>query len=339
MSRELRMTLRMNAIPPTADAREQAEAWYARLMAPDCSHLERDAFERWRSQPGHAEAYAATERLLAGVNTLANRDPRVEALMQRARRRPVTPARRTRRWGAWAVAASMVFAVALGLHFGPALLTEPDPVQYAAAGEGRTLTLEDGSSVQLDVASRFTASLGRKQRSLELQEGRALFEVAHDAARPFVVRVGGGSVTALGTRFQVQREGERITVMLAEGTVAVARQVGQAGGPQQIHLQPGQQLRWSGDNMDWTLRHADTEAALGWTRGRLIFRGTPLADVVAEVNRYSARKLVLSDPSLARLPVHGNFVAGDAGTVVAALGAVLPVRVEEDAQEIRIERR
>lgn len=326
-------------MPPTADAREQAEAWYSRLMAPDCSHREREAFERWRSRPGHAEAYAATERLLAGVDRLAGSDPRLDALMQRARRRPVTPARRPRHWGAWAVAASVVVALALGLRFGPALLAEPEPVQYVAAREGRTLTLEDGSSVQLDVASRFTASFGRKQRSLELQEGRALFDVAHDAARPFVVRVGSGSVTALGTRFQVQREGDRITVTLAEGSVAVARQTGQAGGAQQTRLQPGEQLSWSGDNTDWTLRPADTEAVLGWTRGRLIFRGTPLAEVVAEVNRYSARKLVLTDPSLAELPVHGNFVAGDAGAVVVALGAVLPVRTEEDAQEIRIQRR
>lgn len=339
MSRELRMTLRMNAMPPTADARQQAETWYARLMAPDCSRREREAFERWRSQPGHAEAYAATERLLAGVDTLARGDPRMEALMRRARRPRVTPTRQPRRWGAWAVAASMVVAVALGLHFGPALLPEPEPVQYVATGEGRTVMLEDGSRVQLDVASRFTASLGRKQRSLELLEGRALFDVTHDAARPFVVRVGDGSITALGTRFQVQREGGRITVTLAEGAVAVVRQDARAGGLQQTRLQPDEQLSWSGGNIDWTLRTADTEAALGWTRGRLIFRGTPLADVVTEVNRYSARKLALSDPSLAGLPVHGNFVAGDAGTVATALGAVLPVRIEEEEKEIRIQRR
>lgn len=339
MSRDLRMSSRMNAKPPSADAREQAEAWYARLMAPDCSRREREAFERWRVQPGHAEAYAATERLLSGVDALAGGDPRMEALMQAARRRPLMPARRPRRWGGWAAAAGLMLAVTLGLRFGPALLAEPEPVQYAAAGVGRTVALEDGSSVQLDVGSRITAGFGRRQRSLELLEGRALFDVAHDAARPFVVQAGGGRVTALGTRFQVRREGGSVAVTLAEGAVAVSRQAGQGGGRQETRLRPGEELTWSGESAGWTLRAADTEAALGWTRGRLIFRGTPLAEVVAEVNRYSPQALVLADPSLAELPVHGNFIAGDAGTVVVALGAVLPVRIEEADQEIRLHRR
>lgn len=339
MSSDLRTTPRMNAIPPSVDARAQAEAWHARLMAPNCSRDEREAFERWRLQPGHAEAYAATERLLVGVDTLAAGDPRMQALMREARRRPPTSRARPRRWGAWAMAACVVTALALGLRFGPILLSEPEPMQYAASGAGRTFTLEDGSDVQLDVASRISARLGRTQRRLELLEGRALFDVAHDAGRPFVVRAGNGSVTALGTRFQVQRDGDRISVTLTEGAIAVVRQAGQGGNAQRIHLQPGQQLNWSGDDDDWILRSADTEAVLGWTRGRLIFRGTPLAEVVAEVNRYSARKLILADSSLAELPVHGNFVAGDAGTVVAALGAVLPVRAEEADDEISLYRR
>lgn len=325
-------------MPPPEHAREQAESWYARLMAPDCSRREREAFERWRLLPDHAEAYAVIERLLAGVDALADQDPRLEALMQRARRPPPKSAVRPRRWSVWA-AACVVAAVVLGLHFGSAPLTEPQPVQYVTTSEGKTVVLQDGSRVQLDINSRLTASFGRKQRKLELVEGRVLFDVAHDAARPFVVRVASGSVIALGTRFQVERESGRIIITLAEGAVSVLRQDAQAGGPQQVRLQPGEQLSWSGSNTSWVLRPADTEASLGWTRGRLIFHGTPLAEVVAEVNRYSDRKLVLTDPSLDGLPVHGNFVAGDASMVAVALGAVLPVRTEDDVQEIRIRRR
>ncbi len=336
MSSERRMTYRMNTTTPTPDTRAQAEAWHARLGAADVSRREREAFERWHAQPGHAEAYAATGRLLDGVDALAGGDPRMEALMQEARRRPATLPTHSRRWGAWAVAACVVAALAMGLRYGPALMAGPEPLAHATAGEGRTLVLEDGSRVQLDVGSRITTRFTRRQRELELLEGRALFDVAHDAARPFLVRAGDGSVTALGTRFLVQRERNGVIVTLAEGEVDVVR-VGEDGRQRKARLQPGEQLRWAGGDA-WTLRATDTEAALGWTRGRLIFRSTPLAEVVAEVNRYSIRKLVLADPSLAELPVYGNFIAGDAGTVVAALDAVLPVRIEEAGQDFRIHR-
>lgn len=328
----------MNENPPSVEAREQAEAWYARLMAPDCSLQDRDAFEQWRAQPGHAEAFAATERLVAGVDALAGSDPRMESLMQRARERPVAASRGPRHRRVWAVAACVALAAVLGLRFGPVLLSGPEPVQYATDAQGRSIALEDGSKVQLDVASRIAVSLGRKRRSVELLEGRALFEVAHDASRPFVVRAGDGSITDVGTRFQVQREGNDVVVTLAEGIVAVSRRDGQAGD-RETRLQPGEQLSWSDKSAKWTLRSADTEAALSWTHGRLIFRGARLDDVVAEVNRYSRRKLVLADPSLAGLPVHGNFLAGNADAVVAALKAVLPVRVDEGGREIRLYRR
>lgn len=318
-------------------AREQAEAWYARLMAP-CSSPEREAFEQWRALPGHAEAFAATERLLDGVDALAGSDPRMESLMQLARRRPAAAARGARHWRIWAAAACVALAAALGLRFGPTLLNGPAPMQYATTGQGKTIALEDGSSIQLDVASHIVVSFGSKRRSVELLEGRALFDVAHDAARPFVVMAGDGSVTAVGTRFEVQREGDDVVVTLAKGIVAVSRQTVQ-GGDRETRLRPGQQLQWSDKRAGWTLRPADTEAALGWTHGRLIFRGTPLVDVVAEVNRYSTRKLVLGDPSLAQFPVHGNFLAGDAGAVVAALKAVLPVRVDETGDEILLRHR
>lgn len=326
----------MNDNSPSVEVRKQAESWYARLMAPDCSLQDRDAFEQWCSRPGHAVAYATLERLLASVDALVDSDPRMESLMQRARGRPALSARRPRRWRAWATAACAVLAVLLGLRFGPVLLSEPEQVQYATAGQGSTIALADGSSVQLDVASRIAVSLGNKRRSVELLQGRAVFDVAHDAARPFVVRAGDGSVTAVGTRFQVQRQGDGVVVTLAEGIVAVSRRDAQDGSRHVAHLRPGEQLRWSGQNAAWTLRPADTEAALSWTRGRLIFHGTHLADVVTEVNRYSTRKLVLADPALADLPVHGNFLAGDAGAVVAALQAVLPVRVDDSGREIRL---
>ncbi|MCD9032694.1 FecR domain-containing protein [Luteimonas sp. Y-2-2-4F] len=324
-------------VPSPADARAQAEAWYARLNAADCLDLERQAFARWHARPGNAEAYAATERLLSSVDALAEGDARLQALMQQVRRRPAGLVQPRRRWSRWAAVASVALLALLGMQMA-SILSSVHELNYAASEQGRRVALEDGSALQLDTGSRVAVRFGRRQRSLELSEGRALFEVAHDASRPFVVHAGTGSITALGTRFQVQHEGRQIIVTLAEGAVTVTREAPD-GRRQQARLQPGQELRWSETEANWMLREADTDAVLGWSRGRLIFRGTPLAEVVAEANRYATRKVVLGDPALADLPVHGNFIAGDADAMVAALGAVLPLRVEEGRQEIRLHRR
>jgi len=318
----------------TDDLLRQAEAWHARLMAPDCSAAEREAFAAWcRLSPAHAQARASTDRLLAGVERLAASDLRMQRLMQRART-PVAASAPGWRGGRWplALAASLLVATALGLWWGPELLRPAAPtVAYTSGAElGRTVALEDGSQLQLDIASRVDTRFDRRQRDLALTQGRALFDVAHDAQRPFVVRAGDGRVTAVGTRFQVQREQGRVTITLVEGRIVVDRDPGQGAALRLADLRPGDQVSWSEHAApDWTRSATDAETVLGWTRGRLIFRGTPLADVVAEVNRYSSRKLVLHDPAIATLPVHGNFVAGDAGRVVTALGAVLPVRVED----------
>lgn len=334
----------MTAIPDEASLR-QAEQWQARLMAPDCTDREREAFERWLAQPAHAQAYAATERLLSGVDRLAAEDARMAVLMQRARRPSGTP-RRPRVLAA--LAAAVLGATVLGLWLGTDLLRPaPAPVEYAAAEAGRTVRLEDGSIVQLDVASRFSARYDRKRRSLVLLDGRAVFQVAHDAGRPLTVKAGDGSVTALGTRFQVWRDGARTVVTLLEGSVAVARQArsGAAGDAQLqsdgqlAQLQPGEQLSWTENASGWTRHVVDADAVSAWSRGRLVFRGAPLADVVKEVNRYATRPLELDGAGLGELPVHGNFVIGEAERTAAALEAALPLRASADEGRITLRRR
>lgn len=351
-------------------AHREAERWHARLAGPDCSERDRAAFERWhRESPAHAEAYAATERLLTRVDELAEHEPRMQVLLQEARQpadsalkrpasvpsevgrteTPVVPGFGVGEAGGrsmpktfpgrlrWVLAGGAAAAAAIAVTVG-LLDFGPEPVHYAATAERRTVELADGSHVDLDVASRISTRFTADRRDVELEAGRALFEVTPERTRPFIVRSGGGSITALGTRFQVEREDDRVTVTLAEGSVVVRHEAAEGPTPRSLRLQPGEQLIYSDDASIWQRRPADVIAATSWSRGRLVFRNTPLAQVVAEVNRYSRRKIVLADTSLADLPVHGNFLAGDAKQVVAALEAVLPLRVDERASEILLHR-
>jgi len=175
-------------------------------------------------------------------------------------------------------------------------------------------------------------------RDISLGSGRALFEVAHDASRPFVVSAGPSHTTALGTHFQVQRESDHVVVTLTEGSIAVTGNLAQSSWSER--LTPGEQIRLSTDGHVHEKRAVDTQSVTSWSRGRLVFRGTALADALQEVNRYGHRKVRLGDPDLADLPVDGNFIAGETDRIVSALAAALPVRVAQaGAGEIILFRR
>jgi transmembrane sensor len=326
----------------TDRAIQHAARWYARLQAFDCTPAEREAFARWcAADPANAAAYAAARDLSARLTRLASTDPRLRAMADKALAGgPVagTALARVRRgFGvAAALAASVVavFGASMLLHAPP----EPDAseslARIATEDETRVLTLEDGTLVHVDVATvvevRFTAG----EREVLLQHGRAVFDVAHDAGRPFVVVAGSERVTAIGTRFQVTRTSAETVVTLAEGVVTVS---GDAEARTE-RLAPGDELSIaSGDA--WIMRTVDPRVATSWSHGRLVFRGTRLADALQQVNRYAATKVRLGDASLADLPVSGNFVADDSEAVVAAFAAVLPLEIAGSGDELLLYRR
>jgi transmembrane sensor len=217
------------------------------------------------------------------------------------------------------------------------------PVVYTTTPEARRdITLADGTVVYLDVASEISVRITATERQIALVEGRALFEVAHDAMRPFVVSAADSRTTALGTRFQVQRDGQNVTVTLAEGKVAVTGR--SESSPWQETLVPGEQITVGAEDstaQSGTPRKRAVDAGMStsWTRGRLVFHGTPLDEALAEVNRYSDRKVRLGDPDLAGLTVAGNFIAGDSEAVVTAFAAVLPIRAVDGGGELILFRR
>jgi transmembrane sensor len=343
----------------TMDDRIVAEAarWHARLVADDCTDVDRAQFECWRaSSRRHADAYQAAEALSAQLAHWARLDDRLRSMADDALAMGIEDERqriphdedlavrttlpsRARRWMVpAAMAAGIVVALAGVLLFGHVTRSAP-PVTYASSRQTqRDVTLADGSMVHLDVDSEIRVSFSEGQRQIVLVDGRALFEVAHDATRPFVVSAGASHTTALGTHFQVQREGQEVLVTLAEGSVAVTSDAEQSRWRES--LAPGEQISLTVDGQARVKRAVDAQVVTSWSRGRLVFRGTPLGEALKEVNRYGSRKVRLGDPDLADLPVGGNFIAGETDLIVSAFAAVLPLRVSEgSAGEILLFRR
>jgi len=277
----------------------QAARWCARLRAQDCSATERQAFQDWLAQhPAHVQAYRKVREVDERAAHLGRGDARMQALAADALATPPVPAGNWLSTKGWRVAAALLLGVGVAAFVGYRDTPESGSAIYANADLGQQkIHLSDGSVVHLDVGSQVRVQMNRSGRQLELLEGRAYFEVAHDATRPFLVRAGGASTVALGTRFAVALGAQDVRVTLVEGSVAVTDNANSTRWRE--ILQPGQQLKFNASSGVKERLEVDTNTALGWASGRLIFNGAPLGDAIEEINRYAAVKLRLGDKALA----------------------------------------
>lgn len=299
----------------------QASAWLARLQRAEIDAADGLEFDAWlAASQANRDAYRT---VLAAWQAF---DPCRQEVLDELAVQPRTAPRRpapTRRWlvgGGMAIAAGLAALVVM-----PAVEGASSVQTYATArGERQRITLADGSVVDLNAETRLTVRFVRRERRVELGEGQAIFDIAHDPSRPFTVEASGRAVRVLGTEFDVRNRGGDVVVTVARGRVQV-RPVASSRSGQAFALTPGQRLaiRRTGAA---DLSAVDPQEALGWRAGRLVYRGEPLADVVADLNREFAEQIEVTEPALARLPVTGVIVLDDQASVAARLSLMLPVR-------------
>lgn len=322
-------------IVSTSDpVRHEAAAWFARLRADDVSERERVQFQHWLADERHRAAYERLEALWSGLGAHAGRPEIGEALRNNTATSQVRPVRargfHRRRAPAWiAVAALLVMVLAGGWL---TWRTQQADVQHyvTAVGERRTVILDDGSRVTMDTDTRLSAALSTKSRQLVLDRGRAFFEVAKDARRPFLVTAQGGVVRAVGTRFDVYEHDGVVEVTLVEGRVEVTPE----GGRQDPHAQPtamlaGQRLLMGKGYIRPVVESANPGTAVAWLSGKLVFNDTPLPAAVAQFNRYSTSRIVIGDDAVARLHISGVFRDDDSRAFLDALKGSYGVSIRQ----------
>jgi transmembrane sensor len=303
---------------------ERAADYFAQRVSETLA--QRREREAWLAEDiRHAQAYEDVRRIWERADSLRE-NPTLLALkgadMAALQRTHWYPASRI-----FMVAAVLLLVVLGSIGFMRRFLDAPSAHAYSTeVGERRAETLSDGSQVVLNTDSAMETRYSRDRRDVELERGEAQFTVTHDAARPFVVHAGNGSITALGTRFQVRRERNATIVTLLEGKVNVAQ------GDNQRTLQPNEEARLATDNI--AVRVIDPVQVSGWLDGWLRFRDEALGEVVVEANRYSRRKLRLADAKIAGLKINGNFHAGDNASIASAIEQILPVRIEDRSGDI-----
>jgi transmembrane sensor len=193
-------------------------------------------------------------------------------------------------------------------------------------GAVEAVPLLDGSRVTLNTNTCIVVDLTQAERSVNLTRGEAYFEVAKDPRRPFVVRVGDERVIAVGTRFSVRRDPDGVRVFVTEGTVRVEE--GSAGQqPYAVaQLRPGSIAHAVADGVVFQTRSvADVEQLLTWRAGYLVFDHTPLAEAVAEFNRYNRRQIVIADSQVATIRIGGNFRATNVEAFLRLVESDFPI--------------
>jgi transmembrane sensor len=251
----------------------------------------------------------------------------------------------------WALAACLaVGIVGAGLSMGWDLMAPTglyeDKAFVTGAGQRSVITLADGSEVVLngDTVMRTRAVAG--ERLIYLDKGQAFFRVAKDEEHPFVVQAGGRTITAVGTAFDVRVEPDQFAVTLVEGKVKVETPISApppaASSTQQAGRAPdapsvettemiaGSQLV-AADAARWSVARTDVDRATSWARDQLVFQAQPLAEVVAEMNRRSARKIVITDASVGETLVSGNFRPGDVEGFARAVQAYDYAEISSDS--------
>ena len=326
-------------------AEDQAAAWFARQRSGAMNAAEQADWEAWlAASPAHSRAFGAAQSTWQNFEKV-RAEPDLIALREAAFRR----GRSRKRWRALGGAAVLAASVAL-VAFGLPLLGSSEPHLYlqttarieapasieefqaqeqqTAIGERRAITLADGSIVTLDTDTIVRVAVSPTSRLVMLSQGRAFFQVAKDPSRPFIVFAGDKRIMAVGTAFNVELGDDHIEVVLREGRVRVegaptdipTGAPARSGSVEAADLVPGTRLKAS-SRTGWTLAKADVPKDLSWLNGQLVFNQRPLGEVVAEMNRYSLKKISLRDPALAPTPISGVFAAGQPDALADALEA------------------
>jgi transmembrane sensor len=317
-----------NQAADVARAQSEAAAWFARLSKPVTTDTLRD-WRDWKRDGTNAAAYAKVQAAWRATGPLARR-PAIQAEMAEIlRRRPAKPALQTNlaRFGLPGAITAMIIAAGVAVAW---LNFQPQTTFTTRVGEQRLVVLDDGSRVRLNTDSELRVRFRKAERRVILARGEAFFEAAHDPARPFIVEADGASVHAIGTKFDVRRDGDAVRVTLLEGKVQVA-QKDTAGSATLI---PNQQLTVA-DGRVSAPHPTDASEAAAWTSGRLTFRSVALEDAIAEVNRYAAHKVVLDGPpALGRQPITGIFDTGDTKSFADAVGVLLDLSAKADSDGV-----
>lgn len=309
---------------------EQAADWLAERTSGDWTGDKQLALDAWLAESsGNLLAYWRVEAAWERTHRLAA----LRVPLKISGRPPQKSARPT-----IIKIAAVVVAISTLSGLGALYTSKPGGKTFATTiGGHEIVTLADGSSIELNTSTQLRLVDGAT-RSVTLDRGEAYFQIKHDAAHPFVVVAGDHRVTDLGTKFVVRRDTAQLKVSLLEGSARVDG-IGPHSNTASATLTPGDVAIATAESLAITKKpERRLKNDLAWRRGLLVFDNTSIGDVVSELNRYNATKLIVADNATAKIGIGGTFPARDTGAFTRVAHELLGLTVTSRGNELIISR-
>lgn len=300
----------------------EALRWHARMRDGGANDKTKREFERWLDRDRrHADAYAEAGRLWLALaqptKTVASENREEIARLVRTAWR-----RKSQRKGRVAIAGiSFLALIIVGDWWRRGGFDDLQADYVTRAGASRHDVLADGSEITLNTDTSVAVDLQPNERRVRIFRGEAFFNVAGDAARPFVVTTADGATRAVGTAFNIRKRNEGTVISLVSGRVNVST----GGGASAVaSLEAGEEVDLDRSQVG-RIRPFDADSVTAWRRGQVVFFQTPLGKVVEELNRYRWGRIVIVSDRLRSLPVTGVFDARRPAEAISIIETTLGV--------------
>ena len=304
--------------------------WAAKRDLGDLSLQEQAEFEAWlAADPRHLGAYGRAEAVLCRVERLNGLNLEGDAKEKTeqstwSRRRIVM---------AGGAAASLAILVGVARKFRDGAQEDSYSTEI---GQMREVVLADGSIVSLNTNSEISVQFSKQARNVSLLRGEAVFDVAKNKRRPFIVSAGDTRVRAIGTSFMVSLLPKKpVQVLVREGVIEMRRADALEAKPVRASANMRAIARPGAPIVTQAMPDEKLAQNLAWQRGSIALDNQTLADAADEFARYSEVRIIVA-PSVSNRTVTGLFVSHDPVGFAKAVTSVLKLRMEVKGREVRI---
>lgn len=318
--------------PPKALS-DEALGWIVRLHSGEATKADWNDFRRWRGQSNEHESAAAEAEALWNDTSELHRDP-VTGLIRPGRSRPALSRR------AIITGIAGLSAIGVGGLWATGVARSLSADHTTGVAETQAVELPDGSKATLNAMSAVDVDYSAKERRVVLIEGQVFFEVKPDRLRPFVVQVGGNTVSALGTAFDINRNlpGKNVAIAVSEHAVRV-RSLPQGGAlraDQGVLVSRDEAVMVAANGRIGAVVKQDASAVTAWRSGMYVAEERPFEDVIAAFRSYHRGWIIIRDDSLKSLKVNAVLDLRTPDVSLDTLAGGLPIRIHHVSQFLTV---